>query len=79
MTCQHLQSSQDAVTVTRHGYEPTVDYVCAWSDDNDETVNRLPSWAASHVRSGGPNFQPDRHCGPHCPGFRPFDFRELLR
>lgn len=41
---------------------------CLWPDAHPERLLDAPRWLSAWALSGGPNFQPDKHC-PGCPGY----------
>lgn len=42
---------------------------CTWADAHPERLLDAPRWLSSWVLSGGPNFDPAKHC-VGCPGFK---------
>lgn len=42
--------------------------LCTWADAHPERFVDMPRWMSSWALSGGPNFNPKKHC-IGCPGY----------
>lgn len=58
--CQHLQPYEET---------PDAGPACMWPDAHPERLVDAPRWLSSWALSGGPTFDPAKHC-VGCPGFR---------
>jgi len=68
MKCIHLAETPGWRPEEDGSETEIVGHLCNWADAHPERLLNMPRWLSTWALSGGPNFNPIKHC-QGCPGY----------